>query len=249
MPFIGIGNIVGRASSAKVTPPAVMSGSLLTNLLAYWNLNESVGARADATGNGYTMTEQSVTFDGNGNSVFGGATNSIVNNTGLISSCPFFNDQYFLANSSITLNGLSAVSMSFWFKGNTNGRYNLVGAYDGAGNDEMLVYTGGKGPIRFLIGDLYEIVSSTTLDTTSWYHVACTFGSSTGKLYINGNLEGTTTATSSLVGVTPFCIGDSYQNGIVPFNGSIDEVGLWNKTLTASEVTSLYNGGAGKTYG
>jgi hypothetical protein len=32
------------------------------------------------------------------------------------------------------------------------------------------------------------------------------------------------------------------------FNGSIDEVGIWSRALTSSEVTSLYNSGSGRQY-
>ena len=32
------------------------------------------------------------------------------------------------------------------------------------------------------------------------------------------------------------------------FNGNIDEVNLWNKELTATDVTELYNAGTGKFY-
>ena len=32
------------------------------------------------------------------------------------------------------------------------------------------------------------------------------------------------------------------------FAGTIDEVGIWSRALTSTEVTSLYNGGAGFQY-
>ena len=34
----------------------------------------------------------------------------------------------------------------------------------------------------------------------------------------------------------------------LPYNGLIDEVGFWHKVLSQSEVTSLYNSGAGLAY-
>ena len=40
-------------------------------------------------------------------------------------------------------------------------------------------------------------------------------------------------------------IGRSASNG---FTGEIDEVGFWSRALSASEVTELYNAGAGLTY-
>ena len=31
-------------------------------------------------------------------------------------------------------------------------------------------------------------------------------------------------------------------------DGSVDELGLWNRVLTSGEMTNLWNGGAGLTY-
>jgi hypothetical protein len=32
------------------------------------------------------------------------------------------------------------------------------------------------------------------------------------------------------------------------FDGTIDEVGIWNRSLSSSEVSELYNGGSGASY-
>jgi hypothetical protein len=34
-----------------------------------------------------------------------------------------------------------------------------------------------------------------------------------------------------------------------PFKGKIDEVGIWNRALSASEVATLYHGGSGNPFG
>jgi hypothetical protein len=33
-----------------------------------------------------------------------------------------------------------------------------------------------------------------------------------------------------------------------PFDGLIDEVGIWSRVLTAAEIAILYNGGSGITF-
>ncbi len=59
----------------------------------------------------------------------------------------------------------------------------------------------------------------------------------------------TTGATAFLAGNTsPFCIGGDDPPTTAPFNGPIDEVGIWSRVLTAAERTALYNGGAGRTW-
>lgn len=70
--------------------------------------------------------------------------------------------------------------------------------------------------------------------------------------YINGVDAGLTITANSLtlsvsnsynctIGATPLD-GNQYMNGL------LDELGIWNRELTASEVTELYNSGAGLQY-
>jgi hypothetical protein len=91
--------------------------------------------------------------------------------------------------------------------------------------------------------------STTTIKTGVWYHVAGTWDSTGIRIYVNGVLEG----TNSTAGVTRVPSGEPLDIGNQPFfgprlfNGLIDEVEVFNRSLTASEVQSIYfAGNAGK---
>lgn len=93
----------------------------------------------------------------------------------------------------------------------------------------------------------------------SWNHVVITRKLSTGtKMYINGTLVASNsnvqnpnyhaTMTPS-IGAANY--GPTYGNLVTYYivNGSkLDEMNIWNKELTATEVTDLYNTGNGKFY-
>lgn len=55
-----------------------------------------------------------------------------------------------------------------------------------------------------------------------------------GTTYVNGNL---------LIGAYTSILSNQYM-----FNGSIDEIGIWNRNLSSSEVSSLWNNGDGLQY-
>ena len=94
--------------------------------------------------------------------------------------------------------------------------------------------------------NLATSTTTTTLSDGEWFHFAFTNDGSNLKGYINGVLEDTdSTASGSLNSSNQnFLIGAQYVNTVEDneFGGNIDEVGIWNEALTASEVAQIYHG-------
>ena len=94
-----------------------------------------------------------------------------------------------------------------------------------------------------------DINSTTQFANNTWYHVVMTFGSNTVKLYINGSQEDTATFSNPNTNASNgnFVIGshstDPSSYGY--YDGLLDDTGIWNRVITSSEVTSLYNSGTG----
>lgn len=105
--------------------------------------------------------------------------------------------------------------------------------------------TSGKGP-----GSLVAL--------TTWTHLVWLFDGAGAlnadrlKLYVNGaaqtlTFSGTIPATIRN-GTAPLRIG-AWSGSLTRYwNGRIDETGLWSRALTAGEVATLYNAGAGITH-
>jgi len=95
-------------------------------------------------------------------------------------------------------------------------------------------------------GSWITLATSSAIPYNTWSHVVFTYNQSRARIYINGVLTGSGTNTSSIdTNNNPFIIGarnSTYRSR--DFNGSIDEVGIWNRALTQDEVTQLYNYGA-----
>ena len=80
-----------------------------------------------------------------------------------------------------------------------------------------------------------------------WQHVVCTVDATTMRLYRNGALVATQPFTGTMISPlpAPMAIGakltgtasDSYWDGL------IDEMALWHRTLSAAEVSTLYTAG------
>ena len=92
-----------------------------------------------------------------------------------------------------------------------------------------------------------SVISSTTTPTTDvWQHYVVTYDSALGsnnlKLYINGSLDAQVTGTFGTVESPAFRIGTSSGiSNTFMYQGSIDEVIIWEQTLTATDVLDHYN--------
>ncbi len=96
----------------------------------------------------------------------------------------------------------------------------------------------------------FTVAGSTILPLNSWSHIVGVAKANENlSLYINGVLEST---GEEFIGdfrqsVTPLFIGA--RNGFSSidrfFNGSMDKVQLFNRSLSADEISAMYNGGAG----
>jgi hypothetical protein len=89
------------------------------------------------------------------------------------------------------------------------------------------------------------VTSSNSYVNGQWQHGVVTFDGSIVRLYVNG-IQVASTATTSLPdtnGNQPLRIGaNSLSLGDI-FKGDIDEVGVWSKALSSSEIANLMNNG------
>lgn len=144
----------------------------------------------------------------------------------------------------VNLSG-SALSMECWVKVTafkTLSPYitTLIGMETGSNIALLRAGDVGQSPnkLQFVlqVGTVSQKLSSTTaLSTNTWYHVAATFDGTAMRIYLNGVLDCTLNATGSAVANAPFSLGRTYEDLRI-LNGSLDEVRVWTRALTAAEI-------------
>jgi hypothetical protein len=95
-------------------------------------------------------------------------------------------------------------------------------------------------------GTQVYVTSSVSIQTNVWYHVAAVRGSNYVQLFVNG--QPTSRATVSFAqnyGTEPLFIGSSGQPSYwdAMFEGSLDEVSLYNRALSTNEIVAIYAAG------
>ncbi|MBS1792509.1 MAG: carboxypeptidase regulatory-like domain-containing protein [Acidobacteria bacterium] len=121
--------------------------------------------------------------------------------------------------------------------------------FNGSCSDLSIGLYGGK------LGAIYKppgacagvIQSSFSAAAGTWYHVAVTDDGTNVSLYVNGNLETSAPVESNYTIYNTFRIGRAVCCAGDNFGGRLDEISLYDRALTASEIQSIYGAGlAGK---
>ncbi|NCA19964.1 MAG: T9SS C-terminal target domain-containing protein, partial [Crocinitomicaceae bacterium] len=112
-------------------------------------------------------------------------------------------------------------------------------------------------------GEFYSVLFNQPQNTSSvigqqipineWTHLLITFDGITQKQFVNGVFTSQINSPNGFelnqLGTSGISIGVSNQaNGYwSPFNGIIDDIGIWNRALTQQEITNLFNGCSAST--
>ena len=81
------------------------------------------------------------------------------------------------------------------------------------------------------------------VDINAWQHVAVVFGTSEVKFYKNGELVASLLFSGFGSTVYPLTIGNSAGGWNEFFDGIIDDVRIYSRALSDSEIQELYNEG------
>lgn len=229
-----------KTGSSFMTAPAAeeSSSTLFDDLIACWELDETSGTTvADASEN-----DEDITNDG-----------ATVNQTGHIGTAYSFveGDGDYLYGAE---NGMEyqTFSVSIWFR-TSNADDNTAGivsniAY-GSGWEGWALYFDAEfdywGEVVFMVNNYaFKLGSNDIANDNSWHHVVITHTSGSQVLYLDGEVANTGSWSGSIV----YDSGNSLQIGTFSTNNisaTIDQTIIWNKVLTADEVTELYNDGDG----
>jgi Concanavalin A-like lectin/glucanases superfamily len=127
--------------------------------------------------------------------------------------------------------------------GNNEGyTFELVNGFAGdARNNFQPVNNGLQFEITTPNGSFVNaITASNVIGSGQWYFVAGTYDGSAVKVFVNGSLVASKSITGSIDPVSDdLVIGRNIVNGL-SFPGLIDEVELFNRALSATEIQAIY---------
>lgn len=225
----------------------------ISNLYAYWKLNENIGT---------------IVYDSSGNARNGNTIHNPLWQPGKLNSCLKLyravptdpRTDYVDCGNIAGFERSDSFSTHLWFNTTDGpgtvvliGKQNSVAPYRG-----WIVFMANGGKVYFQLCNTYwqnclQIYTPLAYNDGVWHHVVCTYNGNsdfTGmKIYMDGALISTlvsfNTLTATIINSETCQIGARGGNANY-YLGYIDDVAIFTKVLPADDVAILYNAGNGQ---
>ena len=242
-----------------ITKHAEWNASFTAGLVAYYSMDDNLATTnvIDSLGN----------YDG---TLAGGDNTDDLSSAGKIGTSLLLNGADDYINLDTLLGGISSNTQGTWtawvkpVDATPTGSGVIFEAGDTNVNEFLNLYNDASSDLRSQLYDagtrhIYIDTPSGAFKDGQWSFIAIVQNGTSPMLYVNGTAQTLTYQDqsdltlwmSALAGVDNFRIGcANHNNGgnTAFFNGNIDEVGIWNRSLTAEEILYLWNDGDGVSY-
>ncbi|MCP4568455.1 MAG: prepilin-type N-terminal cleavage/methylation domain-containing protein [FCB group bacterium] len=222
--------------------PLTSPSSVVAGLVGHWRLDETSGTTAsDVSGNG-----------NDGTLINMNPSNDWV--TGKINGALDFdgNNDYVNIPHAAVLNGTAQLTYSAWIQPDTwSGSIRQIMAKSvhggGSGRAQMGIFSEGgslTGRAETTAGRFNVLVTLPPIDV--WSMVALVFDGASLSLYVNGVVAGVAILPNTTLRQTTddLCISKRVGTSQYYFDGSIDDVRIYDRALNATEIQTLYNMGS-----
>ena len=212
---------------------------LTDDLIAYWKLDDASGDAIDAHS----------THDGS-------VTGSPYGATGKIGDAYVFSgDDYvqaddslsasaypFTINAWVNVTSAPASSIVIFWRGDKDYGY-FYNAFGVHGTDcyPMVIARANSQDVMYY---------TTSICDSQWHMLTAVYEDNTNrKVYVDGDFKNDTSSSKTVANPDRFAIGRYADNSPTgEFVGKIDEVGYWESSLSAQDISDLYNSGNGLAY-
>ncbi len=237
---------------------------ILTGLVGYWPFDEGRGSAIANDSSGHGNNGMLTNFSD--------TTYKSMWTNGYIGDAILFNTNGAISNfvsvpnsATVNFSSTKAFTLAAWVYLSVDALSQSNGACiicKGVSGNEAYCLDINNGSFRVSMrnssgNSLMSATSATIPVAGTWYHVAGTYitpGQPHEVIYVNGVADGTSsgTLTTVLSNTTPMTIGGrASSNGVynIPFQGIIDEVHIYNRALSASDINELYSSTNVTVYG
>jgi hypothetical protein len=239
----------GVSDNSDDTQYDVGETNILDNDYVYYHLNEKSGVNVrDSSDN----SRDGITVNMEDGDWISGKLNNALDFDGI--------DESVNCGNIASFERTQKFSVEFWIKTNTTSASHIISRRSTVGGTQgWAVQTTTDGTLAFGLvsdsigGSVLSVRNTAPINNNTWNHIVITYdGRSVGNgvgFYINGVKDTNDIRTDALIStiITNLanCSIASRNNADSFFNGTLDEIIIYDMNISQSDVTARYNGGSG----
>ena len=222
----------GDSDTETKTDYVTITDNLDYGLVAFYPFTE--GSVADSSGNGNDGTKYGAIST---NDRFGNANNAY-NFDGI--------NDFIRINDSSSLDIVDQITISAWIKKDINVPWaSIITKSNDDGENNYSLHNNTDGGIVFTSSSWVETAESAfTIPNSEWHMVTLTWDKNNIKYFVDGTLDVDSTTPLNMQFTTndaPLYIGVDLPYDDEFFNGTIDDLFLYNRALSDTEIATLYD--------
>lgn len=239
--YVSLSDDCDDNNAALIGVSSCISSSITANMVAYWTFDDG------------NLTDEESDIDSTfyNNTTVTPAT-FVADRRGITNNAISFNGLNEWVDTNININASDMKTISFFAKFNDlTSAQEIVSKSEMGNGVEVILYNSnlgfyvmGSAPDKYVLYDPSSLIGS-------WHYIVTTLDmASNMSLYVDGSLVDTAFSPVDVIEPTPIqniLLGKWTEPSTGPyggsrfFNGSLDEVMIFNRSLTSSEVSQLYN--------
>ncbi len=218
------GNSYTYTNEVTISTSDTISNQLKNGLVAWYpftgNANDSSGYGNNGTVYGATLTSDRF---GNNNSAYN------------------FNGSSYITLTNLPTSGSQNFSIAGWIKTNSSSTRNGIICWgQDSPNASVYLFINNSGQLEFDLAYNAGPNSPINVINNAWHFVCVTSTSGLIQLYLDGSPTGSAISMSPNITGGNKSIGQNITNtGVNNFIGTIDDIRIWNRAITQSEITYL----------
>ncbi len=229
-------NASGTGFFAVPGQEGVVDGDIVSGLIGHWGLDEASGGNVyDESGNNYNGSSAALYRVTSGCPI-GDCVNALSTSQAITVT----NSNFSALHSNVTLthwvrvdNTIPASNWPYSAAGNTYTSYGFRSASNGTG-----WYFEYATDYPTCGGSAFTNLGADTLGLNTWHFLAMTYDGSVIREYLDGNQVHQVNFTAGFCGFSTFYIA---YPPTAPGSFDVDDVRLYNRALSASEISALYH--------
>jgi hypothetical protein len=225
-------DVLGNLTTSAVVNVTVSNAAVLpTGAVAYYTFEEGAGTAVNDSAGDATVNNGTIV----------GTVSRVASRTGFGQALSFNGGRVDVPDAA-NLDFTAAFTVEAWVNVTTAGNWRTV-VMKGRGAVNQLSYalyaqSGNTSPSGYMFNGADREVMGTAMSANAWHHLAVTLGGGTLTLYVDGTARATRTGLGSITGTNaaPLQIGNNTVYTGENLVGLIDEVAIYNRALTATEI-------------